>query len=64
MTDRAGLDIGLETLSSGVPDLSKIPSSGGVRSTTIGADGNRDDQRTLSAGRRLGTSTLVGEGIV
>ena len=64
MTGRAGLEIGLETLSSGVLDLSKIPSSGGVCSTTIGADGKRDDQRTLLAGRMLGTSTLVSDGIV
>ena len=59
MTDRAGLDIGLETLSSGVLDLSKILSS-----VTISADGEREGQRTLSAGRRLRASTLVGEGIV
>ena len=54
MTDRAGLDIRLETLSSGVLDLNKIPSSGGMRSATIGADGKRDGQQTLSAGRRWG----------
>jgi len=64
MTDRAGLDIGLDTLSSGVPVLSNRLHSVG-RSTTMGADGKSDDQRTLSApGRRLGTSTLVGDGIV
>jgi hypothetical protein len=59
-----GLDIGLETVSPGVLDLSKIQSSGGGRWTTTGADGKRDDQRTLSAGRRSGTSTLVGDGTV
>ena len=69
MTDRAGLDIGLEldALSSGVLDLRKIPSR---RSTTTGADGNGDDHRTSLLLLLLllllvpaGASTLVGDGI-
>lgn len=51
MTDRAGLDIGLETVSSGagVLDLSRRLLSGAA-CPTIGADGKSDDQRKLSTG--------------
>ena len=48
MTERAGLDIGLVTLSSGMSALSIISPSRAGRSTTIGADGERDDQQKLS----------------
>jgi hypothetical protein len=52
MTDRAGLDIGLEMVSSGVGvlDLSRRFPSGAERSATMGADGKRDDQRKVSTG--------------
>jgi hypothetical protein len=39
------------------------PSSGAGRSTTTGADGKSDDQRTDSTGRREGISHCGGEGI-
>jgi hypothetical protein len=44
-----GLDIGLETLSSGVRALD-LSMTGAGRSASTGADGKRDDQRKLSTG--------------
>ncbi|KAI0296505.1 hypothetical protein B0F90DRAFT_1033470 [Multifurca ochricompacta] len=66
MTDLPGLDMGLELLSTSEDTLvtQEEPPSGAGRSTTTGADGKSDDQRTVSAERGGGISTRGGgEGI-
>jgi hypothetical protein len=62
MTDRTGLDMRLALLSS-CEDILVRPSPVAGRSTTTGAVGKSDDQRTESTGRRGGSSTRGGEAI-